>query len=255
MTALSSVSFLGIEQLASKLASCLPAKERTIMARAGYGKRCGWGANPALLVVDATYGFCGRERKPILDSIAEQRRSCGEVAWDAVDQIAALIRQARLGTIPIIFSAMEDPSSPEYEPGLWATKNRRGNEGVSAPLAAEKADNHIVMEIAPRPGEMVFFKNKPSLFAGTGLLPYLIARKIDSLIICGGTTSGCVYATAVDGFSNNLKIAVVADASFDRIQTAHWLFLLDIDLKYGDVITCDAALEYLNGFEVKEKTG
>jgi len=225
------------------------------MASAGYGKRCGWGANPALLVVDATYGFCGRERKPILESIAEQRRSCGKDAWDAVGQIAALIGQARLAMIPVVFSAMEDPSSPEYEPGLWAAKNRRGGEGLSAPMMGEKGDNQIVMDIAPRPGEMVFSKNKPSLFAGTGLLPYLIARKIDSLIICGGTTSGCVYTTAVDGFSNNFKIAVVADGSFDRIQTAHWLFLLDIDFKYGDVVTCDATLKYLKSFEVRDNGG
>jgi maleamate amidohydrolase len=76
---------------------------------------------------------------------------------------------------------------------------------------------------------MVYSKGKPSLFFGTGLLPYLISKKIDSLIICGGTTSGCVYATAVDGFSNNFQITAVADASFDRIRSAHWMFLLDIE--------------------------
>ena len=108
-----------------------------------------------------------------------------------------------------------------------------------------KGDNQIVAEIAPQPGEMVLAKNKPSIFHGTGLLPYLIAHQIDSLIICGGVTSGCVYATAVDGFSNNYKIAVVADASFDRVQTPHWVFLLDIDLKYGDVVTTGTAVEHL----------
>jgi nicotinamidase-related amidase len=92
---------------------------------------------------------------------------------------------------------------------------------------------------------MVFSKNKPSLFFGTGLLPYLIAHRIDSLIICGGTSSGCIYATAVDGFSHNFKVAVVADATFDRIQTAHWVFLADIDMKYGDVTTVGAAIDHL----------
>ena len=238
----------GAAQLAAKLASCVSAEEQAIMAAAGYGKRSGWDSNPALLVVDVTYGFCGRERKPILEAIVDQRRACGEDAWDALGNTVALLEHARQAHIPVVFSAMEDPSSCEYEPGLWATKNRRGGEKIPQSHNG-KGENEIVREISPVPGEMVFAKNKPSLFAGTGLLPYLIARRVDSLIICGGTTSGCVYATALDGFSNNFKIAVVADASFDRIRTAHWVFLLDIDYKYGDVVTSESTLEYLKGLQ------
>ncbi len=249
MVSLDTGSF-GAAQLASKLASCLSREEQAIMAAAGYGKRCGWGIRPALLVVDATYGFCGRERKRILEAIVDQRRACGEDAWDALRQIVALIEQARHTKIPVIFSTMEDPSSPEYEPGLWARKNRRGGEKL-AEAPGGKGENEIVQEIRPISGEMVFSKNKPSLFAGTGLLPYLVAHRVDSLIICGGTTSGCVYATALDGFSNNFKVSVVADASFDRIQTAHWVFLLDIDYKYGDVVTCESTLDYLKGLRSK----
>jgi len=234
------------EQLAAELQTWLTADEQEIAYAAGYGKRAGFGQRPALLVVDATYGFCGRTPKPILESIAEQRRSCGEAAWATVGKVAALLKQARASNIPVIFSAMEDPASPEYEPGLWRTKNRRGTEDMSA-APSDKGENQIVSEIAPLPGELVFSKNKPSLFCGTGLMPYLISKRIDSLIICGGTTSGCVYATALDGFSNNFGVTVVADASFDRIQTAHWVFLLDIDLKYGDVVTTSAAIEHMAG--------
>jgi len=233
------------DQLAAELSGWLTPEERKIIDSAGYGRRSGFGDRPALLVVDVTYGFCGRTPKPILESIEVQRRSCGEGAWVAVDRIAALVAQARLAKIPVIYSAMEDPASAEYEPGLWATKNRRGAEDRGARINSDKGENQIVAEIAPAPGELVFAKNKPSLFFGTGVLPYLIAHRIDSLIICGGTTSGCVYATAVDGFSNNYKISVVADASFDRIATAHWVFLADIDIKYGDVVTSGAAIEYL----------
>ena len=232
-------------ELAAELVRWLPPAERTIVETAGYGRRIGFGRRPALLVVDVTYSFCGNTPKPILESIKEQRRSCGEWAWQAVEQIAALIAQARQSGIPVIFSAMEDPASAEYEPGLWGAKNKRGVEDGRARPASNTGENQIVAEIAPQPGEMVFAKNKPSIFQGTGLLPYLIAHQIDSLIICGGVTSGCVYATAVDGFSNNYKISVVADASFDRVQTPHWVFLLDIDLKYGDVVTTGTAIEHL----------
>ena len=233
--------------LASELSSWLSPEERIIVENAGYGRRVGFGTRPALLVVDVTYGFCGRTRKPILESIAAQRRSCGERAWDAVARISVLLRETRLASVPVIYSAMEDPASPEYEPGLWGAKNRRGPEDGRVTADADKGENQIVADIAPAPGEMVFAKNKPSLFHGTGVLPYLVAHQVDSLIICGGTTSGCVYATAVDGFSNNYKVAVVADASFDRVQTAHWVFLADIDLKYGDVITSESAIEYFKG--------
>lgn len=233
------------EALARQLDRCLTPEEREIAAAAGYGKRIGWGSRPALLVVDATYSFCGRTQKPILQSIAEQRRSCGEYAWQTVDQAAALIKQARLSGVPVIYSAMEDPQSREYEPGLWGAKNRRGVEDKGVAPDPEKGENQILNELAPRPGERVFSKNKPSLFFGTGLLPYLISHRIDSLIICGGTSSGCIYATAVDGFSHNFKISVVADATFDRIQTAHWVFLVDIDMKYGDVTTSAAAIDHM----------
>ena len=119
-------------------------------------------------------------------------------------------------------------------------------EGLQAErVLAQRQRPLVVQEPLPQPGEMVFSKNKPSLFFGTGLLPYLIAHRIDSLIICGGTSSGCIYATAVDGFSHNFKVAVVADATFDRIQTAHWVFLADIDMKYGDVTTVGAAIDHL----------
>lgn len=233
------------EELTAALSNCLTPEDRIIADHAGYGRRCGFGTRPALLIVDATYSFSGRTPKPILEAIAEHRRSCGEPAWDAVKQVAAVLQEARRAKIPVIYSAMEDPASPEYEPGLWGSKNRRGREDSPAPANSEKGDNEIIAEIAPAPGERVFSKGKPSLFSGTGLLPYLIANQIDSLIICGGTTSGCVYATAVDGFSNNYKISVVADATFDRLQTMHWVFLADIDLKYGDVVTSGTAIEYL----------
>jgi nicotinamidase-related amidase len=233
------------DELAAKLASHLTLEERAIVDAAGYGRRIGFGQRPALLVVDVTYGFCGNVPKPILESIAVQRRSCGEGAWQAVEQMAALIERARASNIPVIFSAMEDPASAEYEPGLWGAKNRRGVEDGRSKPSSNKGENQIVAEIAPRPGEMVLAKNKPSMFHGTGLLPYLIAHQIDSLIICGGVTSGCVYATAVDGFSNNYKIAVVADASFDRVQTPHWVFLVDIDMKYGDVVTTGMAVDHM----------
>ncbi|MGX1309843.1 maleamate amidohydrolase [Amorphus suaedae] len=233
------------QALASKMAGLISDQEKQVMALAGYGRRGGLGSRPALLVVDVTYGFCGRSRRPVLEAVADERRACGEAAWNAVPRIAELIRRARVSRVPVVYSAMTDPASPEFEPGLWPLKNSRGGEAPGQ-IPPGQGDNEIIAEIAPLPGEMVYAKGKPSIFAGTGILAFLIARRVDTLIVCGGTTSGCVYASVVDAFSNNFRTAVVADACFDRIETLHWAFLLDVDFKYGDVVTSEMATRYID---------
>ncbi|MEU7632334.1 isochorismatase family protein [Nocardia sp. NPDC049220] len=220
-----------------------PREELETLAKAGYGNRLGFGSRPALLVVDATYSFCGPEPLPILDAIEVNRRSCGDRAWAALGPIRELLTAARAAAVPIVFSTMRDPASPAYEPGLWGAKNTRGVEDGGT--GGDSRDNEVLDEIAPRAGELVLAKDKPSIFAGTGLAAYLIARGVDSLIVCGGTSSGCVYATAVDGFSHNYRVTVAREASFDRVDSPHWAALLDIDMKYGDVVDTGEVLEHL----------
>jgi maleamate amidohydrolase len=207
-----------------------------LVERTGYGKRMGLGEAPALLVVDATYEFCGREPMPVADAVTTQRRACGDAAWAAVAQIRRLLHTARQHVLPVAYSLSTDPAGPDHDAGLWSAKNHRAGETANP----EQADNRIVEEIAPSGDERVFAQDKPSMFYATSLLPYLTARRVDSVVICGGTTSGCVYATAVDAFSANLRVAVISDACFDRFALLHKTFLLDINLKYGDVMTCSA---------------
>lgn len=219
-----------------------PRAELETLARAGYGNRLGFGARPALLVVDATYSFCGAEPRPILDAIEVNRRSCGDRAWSALGPISELLAAARAAGIPVVYSTMRDPVDAAYEPGLWGAKNTRGREDGAA---GDGRDNEVLEVIAPRPGELVLAKDKPSVFVGTGLAAYLIARGVDSLILCGGTSSGCVYASAVDAFSHNYRVSVAREASFDRVDTPHWAALLDIDMKYGDVVSTAEVLDHL----------
>lgn len=227
-----------MEPLQRRLA-VLDDRDREIAVLAGYGARMGLGSRPALLVVDVTYGFCGREPLPIHESVERQRRACGEDAWDAVEHMGHLIEVARKHEIPVVYSAMADSKDGHFEPGLWRFKNARSDEDQQPPADERRGENTIVAELAPEPGDLIYAKNKPSVFAGTGLQAYLQGKGIDSVVICGGTTSGCVYATAVDAFSLNFNVAVIEDACFDRLQLAHDVLLLDIDLKYGDVMTTD----------------
>jgi len=75
----------------------------------------------------------------------------------------------------------------------------------------------------------------------------LVDRNIDSLIVCGGTTSGCVRATVVDGFSYNYSMTVVADATFDRVEASHWVGLFDMDMKYANVLSTEEVTCQLRG--------
>lgn len=84
-----------------------------------------------------------------------------------------------------------------------------------------------------------------SVFFGTALTSYLIDRGIDTLIITGATTSGCVRATAVDAFAYGYKVVVPYEAVFDRVKTSHLVNLFDIDSKYGDVVSTDEVVAYL----------
>lgn len=115
---------------------------------------------------------------------------------------------------------------------------------MEAPPEARVRDTDIVAAVAPRENEIVINKAKPSAFFGTPLLSYLIQFGVDSLVITGGTTSGCVRATVVDAFSYNFRVAVVEEAVFDRGQVPHAINLFDMEAKYADVLSLEELRQY-----------
>lgn len=220
----------------------LEEQDRQVAALSGYGRRAGYGARPALVVVDVTVNFCGDRPEPIVESVRRWRNSCGLAAWEAVEPIRELLAAARGAGLPVIYSAgLDTPPQPVYS-GRWAGKNSRRGEDAAA---ERSGGNEILPPIAPQPGELVIRKTKPSAFFGTPLLSYLVDLQVDTLVCCGATTSGCVRATVVDAFSNNLRVAVVEEATFDRVSVSHRVNLLDIQLKYGDVVPLADAVAYL----------
>lgn len=202
--------------------------DRQVVELSGFGQRAPFGNRPALLIIDVTVAFCGDKPEPILESVRRFRNSSGEVAWESVEVIERLAGSARAANLPVIYTRGMPPSAG-IGPGRWAAKNRRAGE--------DKGDQHHIVEpLTPQSGDIVIDKTKPSGFFGTPLLSLMIDHGIDSLIVTGCTTSGCVRATVVDAFSNNLPVTVVADACFDRIGVAHTVSLFDMNLKYGNVI-------------------
>jgi maleamate amidohydrolase len=206
----------------------LDATEREALVTAGYGGHSGLGTCPALLVVDVTFGFCGPPRSTLLDAVKTHPLASGESAWRAVASVQELVAAARRHGLPVVFTRPAAPGAGRLARTRWDDKNRRQQE---AP--ADAFD--LVPETGVRPDDVVLEKEGPSAFFGTPLTRWLTGWRCDSLIVCGGTTSGCVRATVVDAFSWNLKVAVAADACFDRVRISHETALFDMGLKYADV--------------------
>ncbi|MDP3768859.1 MAG: isochorismatase family protein [Dehalococcoidia bacterium] len=220
--------------------SLIPEAEKVVYRAAGYGKRGTWGERPALMIVDVNYNFTGDRPEPILESIKRFRNSCGEIAWQTIPKIVALLDAARGHGVPVFYS------TSGYRPdalgvGSWGQKNTRATTPSEESL---QFGAEIVKEIAPLPDEVVVRKDKPSAFFGTALVSHLTARKVDTVIIAGTTTSGCVRATAVDAFSYNYRVVVVEDCVFDRGDTPHRLNLFDLESKYADVVPAKEVVAY-----------
>lgn len=209
---------------------------------AGYGRSGGLGQRPAVLVVDATYGFVGDRDEPVTASIRRYPKSSGSRAWSAVRALQQILPAARHTGVPVLYST-NPPRTNTTEQGAW------GRKTASVPTADTnglRADWQIIDEIEPQPGDLVVYKTKPSAFYGTPLVSWLVQLRADTLLVAGGTTSGCVRASVTDAFSNNLHVGVIHDAVFDRVDTAHKANLFDIHQKYADLLDTEQVVTYFD---------
>jgi nicotinamidase-related amidase len=104
----------------------------------------------------------------------------------------------------------------------------------------------IAAALAPKDGDVVLKKIKPSAFHGTPLLGLLLSAGIDTVVITGGSTSNCIRATAIESTSYNFRTIVPSDAVFDRIQLSHEVSLMDIDRQIGDVVRSEEVIAWLS---------
>jgi nicotinamidase-related amidase len=124
--------------------------------------------------------------------------------------------------------------------GVWALK-QKGVTSLKAGTPAVELDSRMGF----KPGDSLLVKKYASCFFGTDLVPRLMTRGVDTLIITGCTTSGCVRATAVDAVQTGLRPMVVREAVGDRSEAAHAQSLFDLNAKYADVVSLDETLQYL----------
>lgn len=219
----------------------IPESERKIYEVGGWGKRMGFGSRAAVIVVDVNYDFVGDKPEPIMESIKRWRYSCGEAGWDALRAIQRLLVAARQAGVPIIYTTVEHrPGALDY--GRDRDKNFRTGEATS--LAGGKGPE-IPLEIAPMPADILISKKKASAFFGTPLASYLIDLGVDTLLVTGVSTSGCVRATVVDGHAYNFRVCLVEEGCFDRSVVAHKVNLFDMHMKYADVVSLAETKRYL----------
>jgi maleamate amidohydrolase len=203
--------------------------KRVIYKRSGLGHRIGYGKHPALLIVDMQIGFTAPERSPLAGNLDSQ-----------IAAINRLIRVARNSGTPIVFTVVGyDPKIPG-DGGLWPEK---------APTLLELKLGSDLVELDPRlartPEDLLLVKKYASAFLGTPLASTLVSRGVDTVVVTGCTTSGCVRATVVDALSYGFRPIIPEEAVGDRAQEPHDANLFDMDSKYGDVVSLSGALAYL----------
>lgn len=200
---------------------------RQIYEKAGLGQAVGRGERPAVLVVDFSCGFTDPECSLGSDLTAE------------VEATRALLDAARAKGLPVIFTTIGFEKSGK-DGGLWLKK---------VPTLAELELGGRWVEIDPRlerrEEETVIVKKGASAFFGTNLAAILVSQGVDSVILCGATTSGCIRATAIDLLQYGFPAVVPRECVGDRAQAPHDANLFDIQAKYADVVSLEEALEYI----------
>jgi nicotinamidase-related amidase len=203
---------------------------------AGFGRPTGMGKRPALIIIDVQYRTVGTKRMPFWEAIEEYKTSCGDVAWDAVDNIAKLVKLFREKNFPILYPYVAPKLS--YDAGRLAQK-------VPEIMNIPAKGYEFIPEIAPTEEDVLIPKKHPSAFFGTPLASYLIDKQADTLIVTGCSTSGCVRGTVMDAFAYNFRVTVPEECVYDRSPVAHAVNLFDMAYKYGDVRPVDEVMAAL----------
>lgn len=193
---------------------------------AHYDSRPQLGKQPALLLIDLyNLSYKGGDR-PVSEVIQTNPSGCGEHAYQAIAPTQAVIAMFRKRNLPIIYSTRLWNA---HTTGIHSTQRKRG------PLAED--DYAIYDAFTPQSEDKIIYKPRASAFFQTELAEYLASKGIDSLVIAGESTSGCVRATTVEAYSHGFAPILIEECVFDRNQVSHAMNLFDIHHKYGHVMS------------------
>jgi nicotinamidase-related amidase len=204
--------------------------------RAGFGAPVRRGVRPGIVVVDLSRGF------------TEPQWPTGTDLTEVVTATKRLVDAARAIAAPVVYTTIAyDPAEADGSAYAWLDK---------APGLRVLRSGSELVDIDPRlprrPDDPLIVKKGASAFFGTHLAATLTSLRVDTVVICGATTSGCVRASVVDAVQSGFPVLVPRDCVGDRAPGPHDANLFDIDAKYGDVIDLEDALQYLGGLAPAE---
>jgi nicotinamidase-related amidase len=216
--------------------------EADIRLYAGWRRDTFIGPRPALLAIDLyNLVYRGGPHSPY-ELNDRFPNTCGIYAHQAIAPTKLLFEAARHAGIPI-FYCTQDVRPNNRPPGAVSTRRRR------PPPAA---DDHVIYhEFTPQPADIVIYKQRASTFQGTPIASHLALLGVQSLIVCGESTSGCVRASVVDAYSSGFHVSIVEECTYDRAELTHKVNLFDLHHKYADVMHIDEVVAHLDGMRME----
>ena len=196
-----------------------------------YRREVAVGRRPAVLAIDLYNKVYQGGNRPVREVNRRYPGSCGEHAWGALEPTRQLFAAARAAGIPVIYTTRHADTG-----GVRSTHRRMPSEGEEL--------YGIKEELAPMPGDLVIYKERASAFFGTPLIAHLRQRGVESLVICGESTSGCVRASTVDAYSYAFHCVVVEECTYDRSLISHKVNLFDLHHKYAGVMHVEEVITY-----------
>ena len=193
----------------------------------GFGTAIGFGQRPALLVID------------MINAFTDPDMPLGSNLDSVVDELGIVLRAARRAAIPILYTVVGYVEGLA-DAGVWFRKQKALTTLMLGTPAVE-----VDRRLAPAQGEQIILKKYASAFFGTDLASRLTSTGVDTLLITGATTSGCVRASAVDAVQHGYRPMVVREAVGDRSPAAHDQALFDLEQKYADVVAVQETLDFL----------
>src|SRR5215472_9383858 len=216
--------------------------EADIKLYAGWRRETFVGPRPALLAIDLyNLVYRGGEHSPheLNDRFP---MTCGIHAHRTIAPTRRLFAAARAAGIPIFYST-QDLRPNNRPPGASATRRQR--------VIHPRPDDYAIHEaFAPEPSDVVIYKQRASAFQGTPLFSHLSLLGVQSLIVCGESTSGCVRASVVDAYSNGFHVSLVEECTYDRAELTHKVNLFDLHHKYVDVMHIDEVVAHLDSTQL-----
>lgn len=198
----------------------IDAAERAEYEKAGWGGSIGFGERPALIVVDMYRAF-----------VDPSYPFAAATALEAAAPIQRLLEAFRGAGLPVFHS------TGKVEPIAAARGRWKVRATTDSPLMQSPDAYAFWPPLAPQPGEAVLVKTYPSAFFGTTLASQLVYHGVDTLVVTGTVTSGCVRGTCLDAFNLNYRVVVPEECVCDRGAVSHKVALFEIHMKYGDVVS------------------